>query len=175
MLEGGAAIYSIRLATDNDIDVVASIHSQSVKATFETLIPEYVRSRSLENFQQIWQERLANAACTTAVLVRGDEILGFASVAPSQDEDADSISGEVDRIYLHPKLWGQHQGSALMTWCERQLATDGYRVARLWVFELNKRARRFYEKLGYTEDGNTKSAHGAILLRYGKELQSISS
>ena len=36
------------------------------------------------------------------------------------------------------------------------LASLGYKDATLWVLDSNRRARRFYEKAGWAEDGTTK-------------------
>jgi hypothetical protein len=39
---------------------------------------------------------------------------------------------------------------------ERALEALGPGIARLWVLEENHRARRFYERRGWREDGSTR-------------------
>ncbi len=36
------------------------------------------------------------------------------------------------------------------------LREEGVQTARLWVLEHNRRARRFYERRGWTADGSTR-------------------
>jgi RimJ/RimL family protein N-acetyltransferase len=59
-----------------------------------------------------WWQR-ANNECTTLALVPGEQIVGFASVAPSPDDDVKGTAGELERIYIHPTFWGNGYGNAL--------------------------------------------------------------
>ena len=54
------------------------------------------------------------------------------------------------------------------------LAARGHRRVRLWVFEANTRARWFYERMGFEEDGSRRveDAYGAQEIRLSRELGS---
>ncbi len=53
------------------------------------------------------------------------------------------------------------------------LKDQGCKKVSLWVYEDNIRARKFYEKCGFTYDGNKKYSHFSnkpIELRYIKQI-----
>lgn len=164
------ALITTRLAEPKDADGLALVHHLAIAETFREVVPAYVNDRSLDYCKNAWRERMAKLSCLTNVLLQGEEIVGFVSAAKSADADADSTMGEVDRIYLHPSVWGHGHGVMLMRWCEEELVRQGFNVATLWVFEVNARARRFYERLGYEFDGRTKREYGTSLLRYRKVI-----
>lgn len=161
---------TIRMATSSDARALAIVHCHSIKETFGQVLPDYVRERSLDYCEQAWESRFGNNECTTVALIRGEQIVGFAAVTPSPDDDLTEKAGELDRIYLHPTVWGHHHGNALIQWCEKTLTSQGFSTIKLWVFEVNARARRFYEKHGYQPDGCNKEAFGAALQRYSKSM-----
>jgi hypothetical protein len=47
---------------------------------------------------------------------------------------------------------------------------DGFARAELWVFTENERGRRFYEALGWEEEGSTGEWRGAAATRYRTAL-----
>ena len=158
-----------RPATPHDARAIAIVHCHSIRETFSGLLDDYVAARPLDHCEQVWERRLANNnECTTLALLRGEQIVGFASVAPSPDDDVRGIAGELDRIYIHPSAWGNGHGTTLIQWCEKTLKVQGFNTIKLWVFEVNQRARRFYQKHGYEPDGCSKQDFNGRLLRYGK-------
>ena len=162
--------YQIRLAQPGDAIGLAEVHHSSLVQTFAEMLPEYANSRTRQDFERLWQQRLEAPTCVTSVMLRGEQIVGLVSAAASRDDDADGTFGDVDRIYLHPSAWEKGLGVKLLTWCEEELARMGYVISKLWVFEMNTRARRFYERNGYVQDGKTKIEFNTRLIRYGKKL-----
>jgi GNAT superfamily N-acetyltransferase len=77
-----------------------------------------------------------------------DRVIGFAHPGPSRDEDA-PVPLELYAIYVREKWWGTGLGSRLMD------VAIGKEPASLWVFEANERARAFYRKQGFAEDGSS--------------------
>ena len=92
------------------------------------------------------------------IAVDGHDILGFASVGPSRDDDSLPDTGELLSLYLVERAAGTGVGARLLTEAEPRLRTRGFDRASLWVLGTNARARRFYEREGWTWDG-TESAH----------------
>lgn len=162
--------FQIRLAQPGDAIALAEVHHSSLVQTFGEMLPEYANSRTRADFERLWQQRLETPTCVTSVMICGEKIVGLVSAAASRDDDADGTFGDVDRIYLHPSAWEKGLGVKLLTWCEEELARMGYVISKLWVFEMNERARRFYERNGYVHDGRAKIDFNARLLRYSKSL-----
>jgi GNAT superfamily N-acetyltransferase len=123
---------------------------------------------------QRWRDRLAQPpqGWSTFVVVAEGVVVGFVSVGPSRDEQG---IGELYAIYVEPEAWSTGAGRALIERAEEQLRT-GYGVATLWVLEDNPRARRFYERAGWSPDGARKAEERwgvrAAEVRYRKELVS---
>lgn len=163
-------MFSQRLAETADADQIARVHYESLNVTFNHTAPEYVASRTLNDFENAWHERVLSQTSITNLLLSNNEIVGFVSAGPCRDEDTNSSWGSVDRIYLHPSVCEKGLGLQLLKWCENNLAERNFETAKLWVFEVNKRAIRFYERNGYKPDGNSKQEFGRCLLRYEKSL-----
>ena len=102
-----------------------------------------------------------------------EQIVGFTTFGRNGDDAPKSV-GEVMTLYLDPGVWGDGHGERLLGAATEALRRDGYRTATLWVLETNARARRFYERLGWTPDGAKKlhdwKAFVATDVRYRLEL-----
>lgn len=162
--------FSVRAARKEDGKALAIVHCQSIEATFRASLPKYVEARSLEHCERSWQERLTVASENTLVLCAGEQIVGFACVGPCPDSPPESRTGLLERIYLHPSAWGQGQGRILLDWCQERLRTLGYTSLRLWVFEVNERARGFYSQQGFHPDEERKADFQSPILSYSKRL-----
>lgn len=162
---------STRLATFRDARALAIVHYHSIRDTFAGVLNDYVTARSLEYCEEAWDKGFVNNAVTTLVLLRAKQIVGFASVGASPDDDVKGLAGELDRVYIHPSLCGNGYGGGLIEWCSDTARERGFKMIKLWVFEVNARARHVYEKHGFKPDGCAKEAYNATLLRYEKDLE----
>jgi GNAT superfamily N-acetyltransferase len=103
-----------------------------------------------------------------ANLVAVDEEGVFAFVA------WDEATGEIERLYTHPRGQGRGAGGALLTRAEDALRAGGCQVAWLNTEARNEAASQFYKGQGWVEDGppQIRDWHGARLLepRYIKQL-----
>lgn len=90
----------------------------------------------------------------------GETPYGVCSTSPSRDADKNGW-GEVVAIYTLPEYWGTGVGKLLMEAALEDLRKQGFTRFLLWVFGANLRARRFYEKCGFSADGAVKEfGHG---------------
>ena len=83
------------------------------------------------------------------------------------------LVGELYALYVAPAWWSTGTGRALMGHVLTALGADGYPRAILWVLADNARARRFYERAGFTPDGSTNvitGLGGVLELRYARDL-----
>jgi GNAT superfamily N-acetyltransferase len=99
------------------------------------------------------------------VAERGGRIVGHANVA------VDNELGELSALYVVPEEWGSGVAGALLAEAVSGMRDLGATEATLWVVEGNTRARRFYEREGWSADGETKSSTFDIKeLRYRRPL-----
>ena len=64
--------------------------------------------------------------------------------------------GWLNGLYVRPEAWGTGVAGELHDRAVAALRAAGERQARLWVLEENARARRFYERRGWSPDGSTR-------------------
>jgi GNAT superfamily N-acetyltransferase len=86
----------------------------------------------------------------------------------------DVATGEILRLYTHPRGQGRGAAGALLRAAEDALRAAGCREAWLNTEARNVGARRFYEREGWVEEGppRVRDWHGARLVepRYVKRL-----
>lgn len=151
----------IRPATPDDASPLAAVHVRSWQATYRGLVPQDYLDR-LDPADRVtrWREAVLGADWPrdgVFIVEREGAACGLASFGATRDPDEDpEHTGEITAIYLLPEAWGQGLGRALMASALGCLTTAGYRQATLWVLDSNVRARRFYGRGGWTEDGAVK-------------------
>jgi GNAT superfamily N-acetyltransferase len=168
----------VRAAVVEDAEQIAEVHVRSWQAGYRGLLPQnYLDGLDPAARVPARRRMLAEADLPrSGTLVAADDgqVVGFAHIGPSRDEDADSSVGEVFAIYLAPGAWGKGRGRELMTAALADLVRAGYRQATLWVLDSNARARRFYEATGFRPDGASMAdeSRGFLLteVRYRRAL-----
>lgn len=147
----------------------AGVVLASVLAGLSTAVPEHLT------------RRLAAPPPSCALLVAevDGRVRGFVNCGPYRhDQDADrrdpAEGGEIYAIYVDPPAWGDGLGTALLTEALAHLRRERLCPVRLWVLADNPRARRFYERHGFTPDGTREPyrfADGTVLteLRYRRD------
>jgi ribosomal protein S18 acetylase RimI-like enzyme len=165
----------IRRATVDDAPDLARVHVDYWWAAYRGLVPDAF----LERFEYRWREkrfREAFAAGTeeTYLILMGGQVVGFLTLGAARDPDLDAErTGEIWGIYVSPGYWRRGAGRTAAGEAERILRSKGYEDAVLWVLEGNGRARRFYEAMGFAQDGESREMNwGAPLraVRYAKSL-----
>jgi ribosomal protein S18 acetylase RimI-like enzyme len=147
-------VLQIRAADSADAPAIAGVHIRTWQGAYRHVFPrEGLDALSVDQRAAGWKRVFADARQRVFVAVRDGQIVGFASVGPSRDEDAE---GELYAIYVLPDEWGRGAGPLLMDTALAELRED-YRDAILWVLEDNPRTRRFYERSGWALDGGRKA------------------
>jgi ribosomal protein S18 acetylase RimI-like enzyme len=146
---------TIRPATTTDAEAIARVDVASWRGAYSEILPgSYLSSLDVDERAGLW--RTAVTARATSVLVAEDEAgtVGFTSVGPSRDEDAEPGDREIYAIYLHPRAWGTGVARDLMRTVLDSLApgTD----VTLWILEGNERAQHFYRRHGFQPDGTER-------------------
>ncbi|GAB2646453.1 GNAT family N-acetyltransferase [Kribbella swartbergensis] len=131
---------SIRPAEPADADAVAAIWYAGWGDGHLGHVPEeLVAFRTKESF---WTRAAERVADTTVAVVDG-EVAGFVMV----------VGDEVEQVYVSREHRGSGVAGVLLSEAERQVKANGHSQAWLAVVTGNARARRFYERSGWTDTG----------------------
>lgn len=171
--------YVVREPVPADADDIGAVHVRAWQAAYVGLMPDdYLQSSTVEERAVMWRQGLANppqvrSARRVAESTDDGRVVGFCVVGPEAgDESAEG--GELYAINVDPDQWGRGAGGLLMEAGLAALAEAGFQSAILWVHPGNDRARRFYERGGWTTDGTerTEEVLGVTVaeLRYQRPL-----
>ncbi len=144
----------VRPAAPEDAASIATVHVRTWQVAYAHVFPEAaLGALSVEARSERWGSLLTDAGERERTLVAelDGDVVGFASTGPARDEPG---AGELYAIYVLPEWWGAGAGPALMRGAHDALRTAGYESAVLWVLGDNPRARRFYEREGWVDDGS---------------------
>ena len=143
----------VRAARVEDAAALAEVHVRTWQAAYAHVFgAERLAGLDVERRAKRWQRWLADERPHDNVLVAevDGRVVAFASLGESRDA---ADVGELYAIYALPEAWGGGAGPALMAAAVDALRGEGFRAAVLWVLEDNPRARRFYEREGWSADG----------------------
>jgi GNAT superfamily N-acetyltransferase len=145
----------VRAATGADAKGIARVQERGWQTAYRHVFPAEELDRGGFIKAARWRDRLDHPppGWSTFVAERDGTVVGFTSVGPSRDEPG---IGELYAIYVDPDEWSTGAGRALIERAEERLR-DEYAAATLWVLEDNPRARRFYERAGWSADGGRKA------------------
>lgn len=131
---------SLRPARSQDSEAVADIWYRGWRDGHLGFVPQALTSaRTEQSFHRRAPLRLAD---TTVADVDG-RVAGFIMV----------VGDEVEQVYVSADHRGGAVASALIAESERQVAAGGHSTAWLAVVAGNARARRFYERSGWSDGG----------------------
>lgn len=146
---------TIRPATVEDASSIAQVHAVSWREAYAGVISaDYLAGLDVNGKAEQWRGVLALLPRPDAslwVAQRGEQIVGFAHLAPSRDEDAERSTMEIHAIYLEPRAWGQGVARELIRTVLAAVPADS--PVTLWVLAANERARHFYRRNGFVADG----------------------
>ena len=130
------------------------IHYQSWLQTYTGLIDQnFLNQLSAQRSQQ----RFEAEGCRQFLIALVDgSPAGFCRYCKSRDPDANSLTGEIQAIYLLKEYQHQGIGKALMLYAFDELKKLGMNRVTLWALESNIVAHHFYNKMGFTPDGARK-------------------
>lgn len=128
---------------------ISHIYEESWKTAYKDIIPQsYLDSIPVGQ----WTSHLEEEGRNTLVLVEDDRLIGTSSYCKSSFSDFNDW-GEIVSIYFLPQYMGKGYGKLLLTAVMEELEHLGFEKIFLWVLEENRRARGFYEKMGFTSSG----------------------
>jgi diamine N-acetyltransferase len=149
----------IRFANAADIHVLAALGTATCYEAYFELDPsadlaDYcVRIYSPENVQAEYDDEDS----TFLIAEVNDRAIGFAKLR--ENKPVKCVEGEfaieLQRIYLLERVKRMGVGRALLNECKRIGRERGYRQIWLGVWEENRSAQAFYERIGMSKVGTT--------------------
>jgi GNAT superfamily N-acetyltransferase len=163
-MAGEGANAEVRAARMDDAPTIAEIWHAGWQDAHTGHVPdELVRVRNRESFDV----RAAQRVPDTAVATVGGEVAGFVMVADD----------EVEQVFVSRDHRGSGVANVLLVEAERLVRANGHAETWLAVVDGNARARRFYERNGWRDEGlfdyQASSDGGPITVpcrRYVKQL-----
>jgi GNAT superfamily N-acetyltransferase len=131
-------LITLRRATDADADAVAAVYLSS----FKRALPGVTLAHSDEEVRAHAREHWV---ATTECWVANDDggaVVAMMALTP----------GWIDQLYVAPDWLGKGIGRQLLELAKSRAGDDGL---QLWTFQVNNRARRFYERNGFIEAERT--------------------
>ncbi len=170
----------VRPAGLGDADRLGVVHTRAWQSGYRGVMPdEFLDALVVSDRVDFWRSNLSDdpdagglddGQCEsknddiephspqTLVAEMDGEVVALATVGPNRWASGDEgPSGELYSLNAYPDAWGTGAATALLEAALAVLGEWGYRRAMLWVLEGNARARRFYEREGWVDDGITKT------------------
>lgn len=166
----------IRPAKLTDADAIAEIHVITWQVAYRGQIPDVVLDALNVSVRAAFWREVLSAPHSIFVANLGSVTVGFCSLIPSRDDDADkSTVAEIAALYVLPQYWRRGAGRQLCASAFDAAFKAGFCSVTLWVLSRNSLAISFYESLHFQCDGVAKSEQtpcGATLheLRMRRQL-----
>ena len=152
--------FHLRLATSGDAEGCAFVHHTAWVETYSELLrPSHWETDTLSLRTESWRRRLDGGKAVT-VAESGGQIIGFAMTTPARTIGEHEPVREIELSSLYV-LAAHHRTGAGQALLDAVLMPE--MPAQLWVLEDNPRARRFYERNGFSVDGARYTDEGLSL------------
>ncbi|MGC5615312.1 GNAT family N-acetyltransferase [Georgenia sp. Z1491] len=141
----------IRPATVLDAEVIAELHARAWRATYGGAVDADRLDERLADYPRTWRELLADdgGGAATWLAHRDGAAVGFLRASAVGGGEVRSL--RLESMYLDVDEQGSGTADNLMT------MALGDAPAFLWVWRDQERARAFYRRHGFVEDGETGS------------------
>ncbi len=146
---------AVRRARPDDVEAIARVHVDAWRAAYRAMLSQaFLDDLDVAERVHMWRGVLDGDDLQRPLVAEVDgNLTGFAAIGPCRPGDGDECTGEVYAINIAAAAWGRGVGHALFAAAIDLLRERGFSVAVLWVARDNHRARRFYERHGWAEDG----------------------
>ena len=148
------------MGTPGEIEGKSLVHWQTWREAYDDLLPaEFQETMTLERCRFFSQKYPEN----TLIAMDGKQVVGFISYGNFRDKAIQA--GEIIALYVLKDYYGKGVSEQLMH--AAFVALNHFSEIYLWVLKDNKRAIAFYQKMGFTFDGQEK------ILDLGKPITEI--
>ena len=148
------------METPEEIEGKSLVHWQTWREAYDDLLPEeFQETMTLEKCRFFSQKYPEN----TLIAMDGKKVVGFISYGNYRDETIKA--GEIIALYVLKDYYGKGVSKQLMH--AAFVALDQFSEIYLWGLKDNKRAIAFYQKMGFTFDGQEQ------ILELGKPVKEL--
>jgi len=137
---------TIRLAEPDEAEVLFAIQKAASLAGLGHVFPADRFPYPDEAVRDRWREVVAGPDHEAFVAETDGEPVGVAAI------EGDWLNG----LYVLPERWGSNVAPSLHEVVVDAIRVSGAASAHRWVLEATARARRFYERRGWRENGTTR-------------------
>ena len=149
-----------QMETPEEIEGKSLVHWQTWREAYDDLLPaDFQETMTLEKCRFFSQKYPEN----TLIAMNGKKVVGFISYGNYRDETIQA--GEIIALYVLKDYYGKGVSKQLMH--AAFVALDQFSEIYLWVLKDNKRAIAFYQKMGFTFDGQEQ------ILKLGKPVKEL--
>ena len=149
-----------QMETPEEIEGKSLVHWQTWREAYDDILPEeFQETMTLDRCRFFSQKYPEN----TLIAIDGKKVVGFISYGNYCDEAIQA--GEIIALYVLKDYYGKGVSEQLMH--AALVALDHVSEIYLWVLKDNKRAIAFYQKMGFTFDGQEK------ILKLGKPVKEL--
>lgn len=162
---------NLRKVKIGDEKTLAFIQTESWKHAFKDIISkeDLEECTNLDKAIEMYKSLLEKEIGNGYILFIDDKAHLMAYFDSARDTE---VEGFAELICIHSlrKNLGKGYGKVMMNHILAEAKNQGFNKIYLWVFEENKRARRFYESFDFKETDNKKEFLNATEIMYLKEL-----
>ena len=149
-----------QMETPEEIEGKSLVHWHTWREAYDDLLPaEFQETMTLDRCRFFSQKYPEN----TLIAMDGKKVVGFISYGNFRDEAIQA--GEIIALYVLKDYYGKGVSEQLMH--AAFVALDQFSEIYLWVLKDNKRAIAFYQKMGFTFDGQEQ------ILKLGKPVKEL--
>ncbi|MEP6630120.1 MAG: GNAT family N-acetyltransferase [Lapillicoccus sp.] len=148
---------SVRVARPSDAPAVGFVQAVLWRDAYARVLPpQVVETFQPAPFTNAWRaslEQPPSAAYRLLVACAGEQVVGFAAVGPSSDQDARDGDGELLVLGVHPE--GRHagHGSRLLNAAVDTARGAGFTTLHAWLLADDEVTRAFLGAGGLLADG----------------------
>jgi ribosomal protein S18 acetylase RimI-like enzyme len=154
----------VRLATFDDIETIAAIHTEARTAYYRGYVPDAeLRDPAAHVLRRdAYRDRVRAPEYTVLCAERGGRVLGFTLFGPPSVPEPGSgppTVAQLRQIHVDPAHWRLGIGSALHDACVRAWQAAAITVGRVDVWRHDHHALSFYDAHGWRPESQRGQAH----------------
>jgi GNAT superfamily N-acetyltransferase len=146
----------IRTASKSDAEAIAEVEIAAKREAYCDFLPADGLARIVPDARTraaAYRYLLAEGYSPILVAEVDGHIAGYVDFDAWEEEETPETGGEIMALFVRPEEWGLGIGQALMREAMARLRDRGWVEVVLWVYQRNRRAVDFCERLGFRMDG----------------------